>query len=263
MRVTETWRLRLAVVALMLVTTGPGCGRNADRRRPVGQRAVARAAREQILTGRQQFSQHKEELIIRHFFGDWRGGFFLDVGCARPRADNNTYYLEDYLGWSGIAVDALGEYAPLWRKKRPRSEFFNFFVSDHSDDVTPFYRSELPGLSSYLRQAVDRGTPEGARLKFTQIRVPTITLTRLLEANGVSKIDLLSMDIEGAEPLALAGFDIDRFRPELVCVEVKPPVRGQIQRYFDSHGYVRLSQYDAYDLVNYYYAPKTPASSRR
>ena len=42
----------------------------------------------------------------------------------------------------------------------------------------------------------------------------------------------MSMDIELAEPQALAGFSIGRFNPSLVAVEAHPPVRQQILDYF-------------------------------
>jgi FkbM family methyltransferase len=157
------------------------------------------------------------------------------------------------LGWHGIAVDALPEYAERWKRRRPKSKFFNYLVTDHDDAIEPFYRSELPGISSI--QKPFKG-PGGDDLTFEEIRVPTITLTRLLEQNGVSKIDFLSMDIEGAELLALAGFDIDRFHPELACIESKPANRDGILKYFAVHNYEWLERYFQYDEHNYYFAPK-------
>jgi FkbM family methyltransferase len=199
------------------------------------------------------YSQHKEELLIRDFFGDRREGFFLDVGCATPIRDSNTYYLEKHLGWSGIAVDGLPEYQSSWERRRPKSRFFNYLVTDHTDTVEPFYRSELPGISSMKKPL--KG-PAGKERAFEEIQVPTTTLTRLLEENQVSSIDLLSIDIEGAEPLALAGFDVDRFQPELAVIEAKPANRETIVRYFTDHGYEQIERYLEHDPVNYYFAPK-------
>lgn len=210
------------------------------------------------LKGRSLYSQHAEEAIIRDFFKDRRNGFFLDVGCASPIENSNTYYLEKELGWSGIGVDALAEYGAAWRKKRPKSRFFNFFVSDHDEAVSPFYRSDLRGVSSYKKETVLRGPGAGGKIQ--ELKVPTTTLTRLLDAEKVARVDLLSMDIEGAEPLALAGFDIRRFGVQLACVEVKPDVREAIAKYFAAHGYERIERYLAVDQVNYYFAPASIAS---
>ena len=208
--------------------------------------------RDIVHTERKQYSQHDEEVIIRDFFQDSREGFFVDVGCAWPKKDSNTYYLEAELGWSGIGIDALPEYAQPWRNKRRNSKFFNYAVTDHSGTFETFYRSELPGISALKPRQVFGGR----EVKSEAIRVPTMTLTKLLDDNGVTKIDLLSMDIERAEPLALAGFDIERFKPRLACIEIHGEVEQQVLEYFAAHGYERLERYRAYDGVNAYFTPK-------
>ncbi len=58
------------------------------------------------------------------------------------------------------------------------------------------------------------------------------------------------MDIEGAEPLALRGFDVNRFEPELICIEAKPPNREMIRKYFADHGYEQIEKYLEYDMTN-------------
>ena len=52
-----------------------------------------------------------------------------------------------------------------------------------------------------------------------EIEASTITLDDLLSLEKVDRIDFLSMDIELAEPKALAGFDLRRCSPALVCIE--------------------------------------------
>ena len=53
----------------------------------------------------------------------------------------------------------------------------------------------------------------------------------------------MSIDIELWEPKALAGFDIDRFKPKLVCIEAHQQVRQQILDYFAHHRYVVVGKY--------------------
>jgi FkbM family methyltransferase len=247
-----------AIAAILLVL--PACRRpGADPVSPPpsvaapASTAPASAAPGSILAGRQLYSQHKEELIARDFFQDRRDGVFLDVGCASPIQDSNTYYLEKHLGWSGIAVDALPEFAQPWERKRPRSRFFNFYVSDHADTVEPFYRAAHRGTSSVRKPQTG---PGGKEMASEEIQVPTTTLNKLLDTNGVKRVDFFSIDIEGHEPAALAGFDIERFRPALACVEAKPANRQKILDYFAAHGYRQLERYLEHDPVNYYFAPR-------
>ena len=214
------------------------------------------AAPADILSGKALYSHGKEELVIRDFFQDRKGGVFLDVGCAWPIEKNNTYYLEKKLGWTGIGVDGLPDFAAAWKAKRPKSTFANFLVSDHADTVEPFYRSEHKGTSSARKDGDGMKGPAGRPVKFEEIKVPTTTLNKLLDDHGIKSIDLLSMDIEGYEPVALAGFDIERFKPALVCIEAKPANREKLLEYFGKHGYEQLERYLEHDKTNWYFAPK-------
>jgi hypothetical protein len=86
--------------------------------------------------------------------------------------------------------------------------------------------------------------------------VPTIKLDDVLAKLDVARIDFFSLDIELWEPHALAGFDIEKYRPSLVCIEAHPPVRGDILKYFAAHGYRRLDQYLLFDTWNWYFVPR-------
>jgi hypothetical protein len=91
--------------------------------------------------------------------------------------------------------------------------------------------------------------------KSQTVEVRTITLNDLLDSERVTRIDYMSMDIELWEPKALAGFDIDRFRPQLVCIEVHHEVRQQIIDYFARHRYVVVGKYVHADIGNLYFTP--------
>ena len=77
----------------------------------------------------------------------------------------------------------------------------------------------------------------------------------LLDSEHVTTLDFLSMDIELGEPKALAGFDVDRFRPAFVCIEAHPEVRQQILDYFATHHYAVVGKYLRADESNLYFAP--------
>lgn len=242
----EPGSLRTMVIVVPLVVAG------SPQAHPVDPSGLT-AHRNIVGTEEKLYSHGREEVIIRDFFQDRRDGVFLDVGCGRPIQDSNTYYLEERLHWSGIGVDALPDMAPKWKRDRPRSRFFNYIVTDHAGTLEPFYRVKLRARDISSAEKPERG-PGGRPVRFDEIQVPTTTLTELLEQNGVSKIDFLSMDIEGGEARALAGFDVERFRPELACIEAKPANRSKILRYFKDHGYAKVDRYLKYDQTNYYFA---------
>jgi FkbM family methyltransferase len=218
------------------------------------------SADDSLLTnGKKFYSQHNEELIIRHFFDDRENGFFLDVGCFKWRQLSTTYYLEEHLGWKGIGIDANDALEAGYLRHRPNTKFMNYLVTDKTGPPGTFYLAlGSEGISSaddaWITKFYGAFFPK-KKARIREVTVPTISLNDLLDQEGVTKIDFLSMDIEGHEPKALAGFDIERFRPELVCIEW----RGNeevISAYFESHGYRRIDKYLEYDQANWYFTPK-------
>ena len=88
--------------------------------------------------------------------------------------------------------------------------------------------------------------------------MPTTTLDDLLGAQGITKVDFLSMDIEGSQLEALAGFSISRFRPDLVCIEASGPRPGHkelVAAYFEKNGYERIERYRKYEKANWFFKP--------
>ena len=201
--------------------------------------------------GPHHHSRYVEEWIVRDYFDDKRGGVFLDVGAHHYRDESNTYFLETALGWSGVAVDALPEFGPDYAAYRPRTRFVAMFASDKGGEVVTLFEPEhAKRIASSSEEFTARKGERGVAR-----RVPTATLNQVLAEAGIERIDFLSMDIELAEPKALAGFDIDRYKPALVCIEIHPEVRQAILDYFAAHRYVLVGKYLRIDPTNVYFKP--------
>ena len=212
---------------------------------------IQEAANLRAAYGPSRFSEHQEEWVIRDYFGDRRDGYFVDVGANDYREFSNTYYLESRLGWSGLAIEPQVRFAEGYRSHRPRTRFLPLFASDVSNaQARLFLHESNPLVTSSSREYAERW---GADLK--EIQVPTITLTDLLDQLGIKRLDLLSIDVELSEPKVLAGFDIDRFKPSLVCIEACVEVRQFVLDYFARHRYVLLGKYIRADQDNLYFAP--------
>lgn len=201
--------------------------------------------------GPRHFSTGVEEWIIRDYFQDRRDGFFVDVGANHFRDHSNSYFLESRLDWSGIAVDALEEFGADYVKYRPRTKYFALFVSDIAGTTTTIFVPASYKLvaSASLEFTVNQGHAGAPR------QVHTTTLNLLLEQQGIQRIDLLSMDIELSEPKALAGFNLARYRPLLVCIESHAQVRQRILDYFETRGYRLIGKYLRMDPNNLYFRP--------
>ncbi len=82
------------------------------------------------------------------------------------------------------------------------------------------------------------------------IQVETSTLNSILAEHEIEEIDLLKIDIEGAEMAALRGFDLDRYAPALLVIET--PRDGPVVPYLESRGYEVIEKYLAADKINVY-----------
>ncbi len=209
-----------------------------------------------ILDQYKRYSLGMEELIIRDFFQDRQGLFFVDVGCAWPVKASNTYYLEKHLGWTGIGIDALNSYAAEWKEKRPRSKFFCHLVSNTSGESTSFFKSEEAGISS-VHESIADGTFFGVNLDTKELHLTSITLNDLLDREGINSVNLLSIDVEGHEVEVLEGLDLDRFSPELIVIEIMGPNKERVTQYMNQHGYYLIERYEPLDDINLYFS-RTP-----
>ena len=199
--------------------------------------------------GLQEAGPHLEEHFIRDHFQGRRNGVFLDVGAHHYKDFSNTFFLESEYDWSGIAVEPQIEFAEDYTRFRPRTRLVSMFAADTDHGSVAFYvPAANPRAASSSAQFARQYGPLGKARD-----VPTATLNTLLVQAGITQIDFLSMDIELAEPKALAGFDIARYQPEFVCIEAHPLVRQSILEYFFAHGYVLVGKYLRADPNNLYF----------
>ena len=98
--------------------------------------------------------------------------------------------------------------------------------------------------------------PRGSRAKTEEIQVPKVCLNDLFDREGIKKIDLLALDIEGHELEALAGLDLERFSPELIVAETGFDFKGELTKYLTKHGYQKIQRYEPFDEINTYYCRK-------
>ena len=207
--------------------------------------------------GPQRNSEHTEEWIVRDFFQDARDGVFVDVWANHYQRFSNTYYLETALGWSGVALEPQTKFAEEYASFRPKTTFVPLFVSDVSNREATLYVTANDLVASSSRQFTEAFGP------VTPTTSTTTTLDDILDRLGVTRIDFLSIDIELAEPQALAGFSIERFRPRLVAVEAHPPIRQQLLDYFAQHNYSLVGKYWRVDSENFWFAPMAVDSTPR
>ena len=166
------------------------------------------------------YAQNLEDYHLDLVFGDQAAGTYVDVGGGHPVADNVTFWF--YLkGWRGLIVEPQAALAAAYRHIRPRDAVYQG-LAGATDGVTDFHMvAGLHGLSSMHRDAAERAKEFGAGFKTSQM--PVRRLDELIAEAGLSRIDFLKIDVEGAEEQVLAGLDLARIRPRVIVVESVNP----------------------------------------
>jgi FkbM family methyltransferase len=177
---------------------------------------IKRAARIMDLS----YAQRLEDYHLACAFGDQSTGFYVDVGGGHPVADNVSYWF--YLrGWRGLVIEPQPRLFDRYRFLRPRDIAVQSLVGRSIGEVDFHVFDTFHGLSTTVEHHARRAAEIGAAYKTT--RQPVTTLSSLLEAHSVERIDFLKVDVEGAEGEVFAGLDWSRWRPRIIVAEAVVP----------------------------------------
>jgi FkbM family methyltransferase len=198
-------------------------------------------------SARLHFSQLGEDCLLWHHFCQRLHGFYVDVGCHDPYRYSNTYLLHRALGWRGINIDADPRAIEKFRRARPQD------VSIHVGGGTKRGTSEFhlfeDGAVSTFDAAVASQNTVGFRLK-ESVMVPTCPLSEILDQAlpAGTGIDYLNVDCEGLDLDVLASNDWQKYRPEMVSVEIhgldlEEPLANPTVRLLKDKGYRMRAHY--------------------
>jgi FkbM family methyltransferase len=151
------------------------------------------------------------ELISSYRFSQRGDNQLVDVGAHEGGV--TSVFTEK--GWKVIAFEPEVNNRSVFLDKHadnPNITCIPKAVTDHSGDMIPFYTSDKHYGIHSIKPFHDTHSQ-------ASYEVETITLKDALNDCQIDHVSLLKVDTEGADFLALKGFDWKRFRPEMVMVE--------------------------------------------
>lgn len=163
------------------------------------------------------YSMDGEDLVITDYFKNKQNGFYVDVGCYHPTHRNNTFLLHKK-GWKGINIDIHSFSIELFNYMRPNDLNYNFAISNKKEIINMYFQKELSQLSTIDYDQAKKSLQGQIKEK----KIQAFTLDQVLIFSNLEnrKIDLLDIDVEGADLKVLQGFSFEKAKPELICVEI-------------------------------------------
>jgi hypothetical protein len=167
------------------------------------------------------YSQYKEQLFIKKFFGE-KVGTFLDVGAADGIVFSNVYQLL-LDGWCGISVEpetqTFRQLINNYEQFKTRSELV-MSVIDAKEDFVTFYENRQLSSTSHEHMQNWEWHRKEHNYEWKPITHYAITLDSLLKQYSSRNLDFISIDIEGKNYAVVINTDWNlASNCKLLCIE--------------------------------------------
>jgi hypothetical protein len=157
-------------------------------------------------------SQYGQDYYIEKLGLVENGGFFVEVGCNHPVKDSNTNFLETVMNCSGVSIDAI-DFSKEFQELRPKTKFLRLLVSDVIKISDFFHVLNADMMSSINKEALQQGIGYETRIE----KIRTTPMSQIECA--LRPIDILFVDVEGAEFSVLKSVDWNIQSPKVICIE--------------------------------------------
>lgn len=186
--------------------------------------------------------------IYDFFFGYKKDGVFVEVGAYDGEYVSNTSGLAD-IGWKGLYIEPVKRYylKCKQRHKNNNVEVINCAIGNKSGYVD----INVGGaLSTIKNEVLERFKLMGWGRVFNneKEKVEIKKLNDVLE-NIPINFDILVIDVEGYEWEVLQGFDIKKWQPKMVIIELHDSNKNYDIEWEDSHKIIQYFNENKYRIV--------------
>ena len=177
--------------------------------------------RHKILKKRQTYSQFQEDLYIKKFFKNKSDGFYIDVGCFHPLMYSNTALLYN-TGWSGINIDLNQTSIDLFNIARKRDKNICSALSNKHERSDFYFDHFLSPVNTLSKEFSETSYKKITKKKYKKKSIQKLTFEQLVKKYDlkIPNIDFLNIDAEAHDFEVLEGFNLKKYKPKLICVEL-------------------------------------------
>jgi FkbM family methyltransferase len=186
-------------------------------------------------------------------------GYFVELGANDGLSQSNTKHFELFKGWKGVLVEPFSDnYIRCRRNRASRTHVINAacVAFDFEEPTIRLLYSNLMTIALDGESEIEnrsRHAQVGAQFlgeleEVFEFRAPARTLNSILrEARSPNRIDLLSLDVEGAELEVLKGLDHSEYRFKFIVIEIRD--FESMNSYLVSHGYQMVEKLTTHDYL--------------
>ncbi|HLP14672.1 MAG TPA: FkbM family methyltransferase [Bacteroidota bacterium] len=173
------------------------------------------------------YAQIGQDVVIENFFAAYpaTAKTFVEVGGFDGVHFSNVRRLFEKYGWSGISIEPVEKNFLRLQKAYEGTSVrcVRTAVSDE-EGTAEINVSTYPHLRDWGSDVATFSDAEMKRwemfnTEWKKERVPMRTLTTILDEQGISEFDFLTIDVEGLDLKVLQSLDFSRFRPAFIVVE--------------------------------------------
>jgi FkbM family methyltransferase len=165
------------------------------------------------------YAQNFEDVILWRALGHIETGFYIDIGAQDPLIDSVSLAFHEH-GWKGVHVEPTPRYAKMLREQRPGDVVIQAAVGN-GDALLHFFEIPNTGISTAVPGLAQRHRERG--FEVSDITVPCVTLSDVLQTATGHDIHWLKIDVEGYERQVLSSWGKDKSRPWIVVLESTLP----------------------------------------
>ena len=205
-----------------------------------------------------QFSQ--DVFTFRRLFFDQyvhnTKGFYVEAGANHYRILSSTYFFDKCLGWDGLCVEPQVQYhqdIEQYRSCKLVKECLSTEKTDMMIGGMPKHR----GGGMFVKPI-----PENGIIPENWDKVECEPLDAMLQKEERTKVDLMVLDVEGAEMMLLETINWDKLSFGALLIEnnkMNRDTRAKLDRDMDGRGYHKLHQM----RIDALFVPHDEASVRR